>query len=136
MQRSRPEVSTFRSTLRGQSRRFRSEDGVALPGIHAGGGPAAQFDPTIRKMALESARALFAHVNPETGLALRDDPVLAWVTRAGEVSLFNLIGVLDASSAPYAKASVVGRENPGRPGATFLGVRRVGSFEGNGGRPP
>ena len=62
-------------------RRFRSEDGVAVPGmLPAGGGPAAQFDPTIGKLALESARALLGHVNPETGLALRDDPALAWVT--------------------------------------------------------
>jgi hypothetical protein len=30
-------------------------------------------------------------VNPETGLALRDDPVLAWVTLAGEISMFDLI---------------------------------------------
>ena len=52
-------------------RRFRGEDGVAVPGmLPAGGGPAAQFDPTISKLALESARALLGHVNPETGLAL------------------------------------------------------------------
>ena len=102
-------------------RRFRSEDGVALPGmLPAGGGPAAQFDPTIRKAALQSARALFAHVNPETGLALRDDPVLAWVTLAGEVSLFNLIEKPDALPPPYAKAlQSLAEKGQGGPGRRF-----------------
>jgi hypothetical protein len=87
------------------NRRFRSDDGVALPGLlPAGGGPAAVFDPTIGRLELESARALLAHVNPETELALRDDPALAWVTLAGEVSLFNLIDHPDALPTPYATA--------------------------------
>ena len=74
------------------ARQFRSEDGVADPGrLPPGGGPSATFDPAIVGLARETARALLAHVNPETGLALRDDPVLAWVTLAGEVSLFDLI---------------------------------------------
>ena len=86
-------------------RRFRSEDGVAVPGLlPSGGGPAAQFDPTIGKLALASARALLAHVNPETGLPLENDPALAWVTLAGEVSLFNLIDNPDSLPPPYAKA--------------------------------
>ena len=85
--------------------------------LPAGGGPAAQFDPKIGGLALESARALLTHVNPETGLALRDDPVLAWVTLAGEVSLFNLIDTPDALPRPYAKAlqslAEKAREGPG-----------------------
>jgi hypothetical protein len=86
-------------------RRFRGEDGVAAAGLlPAGGGPAAQFDPALGTLALESAKALLRHVNPETGLALRDDPVLAWVTLNGEVSLFNLIDTPDALPAQYAKA--------------------------------
>ena len=109
-------------------RRFRSEDGVAVPGmLPAGGGPAAQFDPTIGKLALESARALLAHVNPETGLALRDDPVLAWVTLTGEVSLFNLIDAPDSLPPPYAKATpIVGGESQGGAGTAILGIGRVG----------
>ena len=82
-------------------RRRRGRAGL-LP---AGGGPAAQFDPTIGKLALESARALLGHVNPETGLALRDDPVLAWVTLAGEISLFNLIDSPDALPPPLRQGA-------------------------------
>ena len=44
-------------------RRFRAEDGVALPGLlPSGGGPAAMFDPKIGKLALASAKALLGHV--------------------------------------------------------------------------
>jgi hypothetical protein len=102
-------------------RRFRSEDGVAVPGLlPPGGGPAAHFDPTISKLTLESARALFAHVNPETGLALRDDPVLAWVTLAGEVSLFNLIDGPDALPPHYAKElQSLAQKQQGAPGRRF-----------------
>ncbi|HEX8201037.1 MAG TPA: hypothetical protein VF590_11150, partial [Isosphaeraceae bacterium] len=78
-------------------RRFRAGDGLAeARRMPPGGGPAAAFDPRIRELAVEAARALLAHVNAETGLALRDDPVLAWVTLAGELSLFDLIDDPDA----------------------------------------
>lgn len=102
-------------------RRFRSEDGVDVPGLlPAGGGPAAQFDPVISKLALDSARALFAHVNPETGLALRDDPVLAWVTLAGEVSLFNLIDSPESLPPHYAKElQALAEKKQGPPGRRF-----------------
>src|SRR5262249_6754813 len=54
-------------------RRFRSGDGVVQPGLlPPGGGPAALVDPTIGQLALATARDLLGHVNPETGLALRD----------------------------------------------------------------
>ena len=87
------------------ARQFRAEDGVADPGrLPPGGGPAAAFDPAIVGLAKETARALLAHVNPETGLALRDDPVLAWVTLAGEVSLFDLIDDLHPLSPEDAAA--------------------------------
>jgi hypothetical protein len=79
------------------ARRYRSEDGVAdVDRLPLGGGPGAFFDPNLRERQLESAKKLLAHVNPETGLALRDDPVLAWVTLAGETSMFDQI---DNSSA-------------------------------------
>lgn len=72
------------------ARRFRGEDEVSSPGLlPPGGGGAAEFDPTITKLSRESARALLAHVNPETGLALRDEPALAFVTLGGELSLFD-----------------------------------------------
>ena len=84
------------------ARLYRAGDGVVEPGLlPPGGGPAYQLDPTIRKLALATARALLEHVNPETGLALRDDPVLAWVTLAGEQSLFNLIERPESLTAPY-----------------------------------
>ncbi len=87
------------------ARQFRAEDGVADPGrLPPGGGPAATFVPAIVGLEKETARALLAHVNPETGLALRDDPVLAWVTLAGEVSLFDLIDDLHALSPDDAAA--------------------------------
>lgn len=84
------------------TRRFRSGDGLKDVGrLPLGGGPAAVFDPAIKKLSLESARALLRHVNPETGLALRDEPALAWVTLAGELSLFDLIDDADALPASY-----------------------------------
>lgn len=86
-------------------RRYRAGDGVATPGLlPAGGGPAAQFDTTIGQLALETARALLDHVNPETGLALREDPVLAWVTLAGEITMFNQLERPDSLPPSYAAA--------------------------------
>jgi hypothetical protein len=71
-------------------RRFRAGDGLkSLGPLPPGGGAAAAFDADVRARVLEAARALLGHVNPETGLALRDDPALAWVTLAGELSLFD-----------------------------------------------
>jgi hypothetical protein len=87
------------------ARRFRSEDGVAMPGaLPAGGGPAALFDPVLTKLAIETGKALLRHVNPETKLALKDDPVLAWVTLAGETSLFDMIDHPSSLPGDYGKA--------------------------------
>jgi len=88
------------------NRRFRDQDGVAIAGLlPAGGGPAALFDPTITKLSLQSARTLLSRVNPETNLALKDDPALVWVTLLGEVSLFDLIDRPDdALPGEYAQA--------------------------------
>lgn len=88
------------------NRRFRDDDGVAVPGLlPPGGGPAALFDPTLTKLSIEAARGLLARVNSETGLALKDDPALAWVTLLGETSLFNLIDDPDhALPSHYAQA--------------------------------
>lgn len=84
------------------ARRFRPDDGVKSAGLLApGGGPAAVVDPTIGKLNVESSLALLGRTNPLTGKALRDDPALAWVTLAGEVSLFDLIDRPDGLPAPY-----------------------------------
>jgi hypothetical protein len=61
------------------------------------------FDSRLTKLELDAAKALLAHVNPETGVSLRSDPALAWVTLAGELSLFNLIDDPSALPADYAK---------------------------------
>jgi hypothetical protein len=93
----------FALELRGK-RQFRVDDGVTAPGsLPPGGGPAAHFDPTMAKLELEAARSLLTHVNPETGLCLRDDPALAWITLAGETSLFNLIDDPDSLPPAYVK---------------------------------
>ena len=85
-------------------RRFRVDDGVALFGsLPSGGGPAALFDPKIGQLALQSATALLGHTNPETDLALKQDPVLAWVTLLGETSLFDLPDNPGSLPEPYAK---------------------------------
>ena len=91
-------------TLQGQAR-FRADDEV--PGgrsLPPGGGPASAFDPSIRDRAARVAEALLTHRNPETGLPLADDPALAWVTLAGEHSLFDLLDDPDALPDSQAEA--------------------------------
>ena len=89
------------------ARRYRAGDSVpGYRGLPPGGGPAAAFDPRIRALVLKTAEALLSHVNPETDLPLRDDPVLAWVTISGELTLFDLIehpDLLPADSADELK---------------------------------
>ena len=88
------------------SRRFRDGDASIPDGrkLPPGGGPAAAFDPSVREAARKAAEALLTHVNPETGLALRDDPVLAWITLAGELSLFDLVDAAEKESGTEAAA--------------------------------
>jgi hypothetical protein len=86
-------------------RRFREGDGLKeWADLGPGGGPAAAFDPDIRARALEFAGELLGHVNPETKLPLREDAVLAWVTLAGEISLFDLSDETIILSTHYADA--------------------------------
>jgi hypothetical protein len=86
------------------TRRFRPDDGVADPGgLPPGGGPAAIFDPKIIRLTDATAKALLDHVNPETGVALKHEPALAWVTLAGEISMFNLADDPAALPADYQK---------------------------------
>jgi hypothetical protein len=86
-----------------ESRRFRTGDNAtAATSLPPGGGPAAAFDPKIADVIKRFAENLLGHVNPETGLSLRDDPVLAWIAISGERSLFNMIeepGALPSESA-------------------------------------
>ena len=83
------------------ARRFREGD-ESIPNarrLPPGGGPAAAFDPNLREAARRAAEALFTHVNPGTGVALRDDPVVAWITLAGELSLFDLVDAAEKESS-------------------------------------
>jgi hypothetical protein len=85
--------------------------------LPSGGGPAALFDPTLRKLQLAAAQGLLGHVNAETALALREDPALAWVALAGETSLFNLIDNPNSLPAPYSKTlRELGEKTTGGPG--------------------
>lgn len=98
-------------------RRYRSGDDLpGYGGLNRGGGPAAAFDPRLRDRTLEAARLLLGRVNPKTALALRDDPVLAWVALAGELSLFDLIDQPD-SLPPEFHAVLEERIQQGRLGA-------------------
>jgi hypothetical protein len=83
------------------ARRFRDGDSSIPNGrkLPPGGGPAAAFDPNVREAARKTAELLLSHVNPETGLALRDEPALAWMTLAGELTLFDLIDAADKESS-------------------------------------
>jgi hypothetical protein len=85
-------------------RRFREGDEIeGFRDLPPGGGPAAAFDPKIQARIREAAEAFLTHVNPETGLPLRSDPVLAWVTVAGEQSLFDLVEHPDSLTTESAK---------------------------------
>ncbi len=73
------------------ARKYRKGDGIAsVRSLPSGGGPAAAFDPELKEKMLKAAELLLGHVNPETGEALRDDPILAMITLVGELSLFDL----------------------------------------------
>jgi hypothetical protein len=98
------------------ARRFRDGDNDLIPNarrLPPGGGAAAAFDPNVREAARKAAEQLLSHVNPLTGLALREDPVLAWITLAGELSLFD-------------RASATERESPAEAGAILDLMRKAG----------
>ena len=88
------------------ARRFRQGD-ESIPGgwkLPPGGGPAAAFDPSVREAARKTAEALLTHVNPETGLPLKDEPALAWVTLAGELTIFDLPEAAEKESSTETAA--------------------------------
>jgi hypothetical protein len=88
------------------ARRFRDGDSsiAGARKLPPGGGPAAAFDPNVREAARKTAELLLGHVNPQTGLALRDEPALAWITMAGELSLFDLVDAAEKESSTEAAA--------------------------------
>ncbi len=118
-------------------RRFRAEDGVGSPALlPSGGGPAVFFDPAIGQLTLASAKALLGHENPETGLALKKDPALAWVTLAGETSMFDLINNPNALPAPYAKTlHDLNEKANGTSERKLLGITRIVLPQEDGRRP-
>ena len=106
------------------NRRFRvGRQGRVCGLLPSGGGPAAIFDARIGQLTLATSMALLGHRNPETELLLREDPALAWVTLAGETSMFDLLEHPGALPEPYAKKL---RErsgaDAGERGPSILGV--------------
>ena len=82
------------------ARRYRAGDEVeGFRDLPPGGGSASAFDPALRDRTFRAAEMLLTHVNPETGRALLDDPALAWVALAGELSVFDLLDRPDALPA-------------------------------------
>jgi hypothetical protein len=73
------------------SRTFNAQDGVPDGGaiLNFGKG-VTYFDPQLVELQKEYARQLLTHVNPYTGLALRDDPVMAMVEVTNENSLYRM----------------------------------------------
>jgi hypothetical protein len=73
------------------SRTFNSRDGVSqadsLPEMGKG---VTYFDPQLIELQKEYASQLLGHVNPYTGLALKDDPVMAMVEITNENSIYRM----------------------------------------------
>ena len=91
----------------------------------ARGGPGRGLRPAgPRPSRSKPPTRLLGHVNPETGLALRDDPALAWVTLAGELSLFDQIDD-PTRSPPEFEATLKGAQ--GRAPARAVGAGRPSS---------
>ncbi|MBN1895163.1 hypothetical protein JW906_11735, partial [bacterium] len=73
------------------SRIFNARDGVSqadsLPDMGKG---VTYFDPQLIELQKEYASQLLSHVNPYTGLALKDDPVMAMVEITNENSIYRM----------------------------------------------
>ena len=73
------------------SRTFKTTDGVAnADSIVDFGKGVTLFDPQLIALQKEYAEELLTHVNPYTGKALDDDPVMAMVEIVNENSLFRM----------------------------------------------
>ncbi len=72
-------------------RRFTAQDGVKdADKLTTGGGAAMFFDRRLIELQKDHATKLMTWVNPHTGLALKDDPVIAMIELKNEISLFIL----------------------------------------------
>ena len=73
------------------SRTFNSRDGVPhADSILNFGKGVTYFDPQLIELQKEYAEQLLTHRNPYTGLALKDDPVMAMVEITNENSLYRM----------------------------------------------
>ena len=73
------------------SRTVNTKDGVAVAdSILNFGKGVTYFDPQLIELHKEYATQLLTHVNPYTGLALKDDPVMAMVEITNENSLYRM----------------------------------------------
>ena len=71
------------------SREFQTADGIPdAADLWAGGRVVNMFDPEMIELQKEYARNLLTGVNAYTGLALKDDPVVAMVEIANENSIY------------------------------------------------
>ena len=73
------------------SRTFNEQDGVlAADSIQNYGKGITYFDPQLIALQKEYAQQLLTHINPYTGMALKDDPVMAMVEIINENSLYRM----------------------------------------------
>ncbi|MCJ7822425.1 MAG: hypothetical protein MUQ26_04990, partial [Armatimonadetes bacterium] len=81
------------------SRRFTEEDGVVnARELPMAARPYALFDPTIIALEKKYSHDLWSHVNAYTGLAYKDDPVIAMTDVLNE----NDLNIADVTVEPYA----------------------------------
>src|SRR5581483_2680446 len=70
-------------------RKFRSGDGVtAYKELEPGAKGVIHFDPKIMELTKQYAQELIGHVNPYTGMALKDDPAYVGNEIVNESSIF------------------------------------------------
>jgi hypothetical protein len=74
-------------------RKFREGDGVAgWHDLEAGGKGVIHFDPKVIALTKQYAEQLIGHVNPYTGMALKDDPTYVGNEIVNESSIFSGFG--------------------------------------------
>ncbi|HVZ81364.1 MAG TPA: hypothetical protein VHE12_11310 [bacterium] len=77
-------------------RKFKEGDGVmAWQDLGAGAKGVIHFDPKVIELTKKYAQELIGHVNPYTGLALKDDPAYVGNEIANESSIFSGFGAQD-----------------------------------------
>jgi hypothetical protein len=104
------------------SRRFTPEDGVAsADALPMAARPYALFDPTLIALERKYSHDVWTHVNPYTGLAYKDDPVIAITDllnendlNAGDVTVEPYASSFDAQWREWAAAHHVNPDQPVR----------------------